>query len=157
MLNTCERYVTMDPHSFPIELLLTECARQQPSRRKGWARQDPQDQATPKMQTIAIDMLQVGNEYILHADLPGYSKESIDISFVEKHHAIKITAKKDLERMVEGFKELISERGMEVERERMVPLPKDAVCANARACHNNGVLTLTIPIRQPVCYSIAIQ
>lgn len=90
----------------------------------------------------AIDMKDAGNEYIIETDMPGMSKECVEIEIVEG--GLKISAKKEeaSEEEREGY--LRRERGY-VSFHRRLPIPEDSDVDGIEARLVDGVLQINIP------------
>ncbi len=87
-----------------------------------------------------LELLERDNDYVLTADLPGFTADSIDVSLEDG--VLTITAKKVHAEIGEGERYLFSERGYG-DFVRSITLPKHA-SGEASARYENGVLTLTI-------------
>lgn len=93
----------------------------------------------------AIDMKDAGNEYIVEADMPGMSKENVEIEIVEG--GLRISAKKEeaSEEEREGY--LRRERGY-MSFHRRLPIPEDSDVDAIEARLVDGVLQITIPKKE---------
>lgn len=92
--------------------------------------------------TIAIEVQEMDNAYLVTAELPGVKKEDIDISITGNQ--VTVTAESKQEKMAEGAKEWCSERWYG-KFSRTVQLPLDIEEQNADATYADGLLHLTLP------------
>lgn len=101
--------------------------------------------ATPKSSpTFPVDVFDTGEALLLHASLPGASKESIDIQYEKEVLSIRTTLQTPAPENGEALKR---ERfSGEVSRQLRVPFPVDI--EQAKAEYKDGVLTLTLPKAQ---------
>jgi HSP20 family protein len=98
-----------------------------------------QPTATP---TIAIDIQEMDNAYLMTAELPGVKKEDIDISI--NANQVSITAEAKQEKVGGEGKDLCSERCYG-KVSRTIQFPLDIEENNADATYADGVLHLTLP------------
>ncbi|MDS0220441.1 Hsp20/alpha crystallin family protein [Haloarcula sp. S1AR25-5A] len=94
------------------------------------------------MGAIPVDVVDEGDAFVVHADLPGYDSEAIDVQLVEDRK-LTISAASSQERE--------STDGQYVQRERRqqsisrsVPLPEAVDEEETTASYNNGVLTVRL-------------
>jgi HSP20 family protein len=94
------------------------------------------------MGAIPVDVVDEGSAFVVHADLPGYDSEDIDVQLVEDRK-LTISAASSQERE--------STDGQYVQRERRqqsisrsVPLPEAVDEAETTASYDNGVLTVRL-------------
>lgn len=102
-----------------------------------------------------VDILDKEKEIIVHANLPGFNKDDIDITVSE--NSVTIHAKKQQEqeeKTDEYFRREIS-RG---ELSRTLALPAEVTSEQAVASYTDGVLSLTLPkVKSTVRHSVKIQ
>jgi HSP20 family molecular chaperone IbpA len=96
--------------------------------------------------TPDIDVIDLGTELHLVADLPGVKKEDIDIDLMPD--AIDISAEPQAEVEVEQQSYACRERGCGYKRR--ISLPATVIPEKAKARFNNGVLEITMPRKEPV-------
>jgi HSP20 family protein len=93
----------------------------------------------------AVDIRATENEYILDADLPGFSEEQVDVRLENDLLVISARDEKDATGTDEATSQdyIVRERRMR-SFHRSFALPKDANTGAIDATYRNGVLTLTI-------------
>lgn len=108
----------------------------------------PVDLSTPGQQvppSIKMDVKEQGNDYLVHAELPGVKKE--DIHVVVDGNQVSISAEVKQEKEIkEGERVLRSERYFG-KVSRSFQLGQEIDDAKAVAKFNDGVLELTLPKR----------
>ena len=92
-----------------------------------------------------IEVAQRGNQLVVHADLPGLSKDDVHIDVTNDGLIISGERRQQHEDRQEGYYR--SERSYGSFR-RLIPLPETANIEGATATFNNGVLEITIPNEQ---------
>lgn len=103
--------------------------------------------ATPVRNTTgvwapAVDIYETTDAYVLHADLPGVTKEDIEVQVLEDQVAIRGTRKRVQPVEEKGFRRYERAEGR-FERSFRIKGGIDAGKVDAR--FENGVLTLTLP------------
>jgi HSP20 family molecular chaperone IbpA len=96
--------------------------------------------------TPDIDVIDLGIELHLVADLPGVKKEDIDIELMPD--TVDITAEPKAEMEPEEQLYACRERGCAYKR--TINLPATVIPEKAKARFNNGVLEITMPRKEPV-------
>jgi HSP20 family molecular chaperone IbpA len=99
------------------------------------------------IRTPDVDVIDVGTEIHLVADLPGVKKGDIDIDLAPD--TIDITAEPKAEMEPEQQPYARRERGY-VAYKRRIYLPASVIPDKAKARFNNGVLEITMPRKEPV-------
>ncbi|MGZ4903136.1 MAG: Hsp20/alpha crystallin family protein [Halobacteriota archaeon] len=94
-----------------------------------------------------VDILDLGTEIHLIADLPGVKKDDIDIELMPGSIQIRAEVTAEVEREPQPYKR--RERGY-MAYKRSVDLPEDVVPEKAKARFNNGVLEVIMPRKEPV-------
>jgi HSP20 family protein len=89
----------------------------------------------------AVDIKDVGDKYVVEADLPGISKENVTVEIGDGVLQISAEQKTETEEKEEGY--LRRERGS-ISYHRRLALPDDANEESVDARLENGVLRLTI-------------
>ncbi len=99
------------------------------------------------VRTPDIDILDLGTEIHLIADLPGVKKDDIDIELMPGNIEIRAEVKAEKEREEQPYKR--RERGYKAYK-RSLDLPEDVIPDKAKARFNNGVLEVVMPRKEPV-------
>lgn len=99
-----------------------------------------------EVQVPHVDVREHGNEIIVTADLPGVSKEDIQIE-VSGGSTLEITARRKEESQQEEKGYLRHERAS-ASFYRAVQLPAEVDQGKAVATYTNGVLEITLPVTQ---------
>ncbi len=99
------------------------------------------------VRTPDIDILDLGTELHLVADLPGAQKDNIDIELMPGSIEIRAEVTAEIEREQQPYKR--RERGY-MAYKRSVDLPEDVIPEKAKARFNNGVLEVVMPRKEPV-------
>lgn len=94
-----------------------------------------------------VDVIDLGTEIHLVADMPGVMKDDIDIDLTPNTIVISAEAKVETERERRAYAH--RERRRPAYRRRM-RLPEPIVPDNAKARFNNGVLEVIMPRKEPV-------
>ncbi len=103
-----------------------------------------------------IDVKEDDKTYSVFVDLPGYSKENLNVE-VNEANMVHISAKRETEEAKEGEKYILRERSSQ-EFTRAFTLPKEVDRENVDASYENGVLKLVIPkIEKKVAQSVKVQ
>ncbi|QFU83107.1 Hsp20/alpha crystallin family protein [Natronorubrum aibiense] len=105
-------------------------------------------QSQAAVTTMGIDLADHGEEFVLTADVPGFERDDIDVRLSKD--TIHITATHESETTDEREDEFYikSERARQsLSRSIRLPEPVDEEAVEAR--YRNGVLTITLPKREP--------
>jgi len=92
-----------------------------------------------------VDVRDEGERYVVEAELPGMSKEDVDIEVGDGYLLLKAERERSEEEKREGY--LRRERGYQ-SFYRRISLPEDADPEGIGARLNNGVLVMTLPKRE---------
>lgn len=90
----------------------------------------------------AIDIIEEGDRFILHADMPGMTKEDVSIELGEG--VIELTAKKEQEKEERSEDYLRKERGSMYFHRRLL-VPEGVDIENVQAKLTDGVLEVVLP------------
>ncbi|MDH7578700.1 MAG: Hsp20/alpha crystallin family protein [Bacillota bacterium] len=101
------------------------------TRRFGWGEWKP-----------SVDMVDRGTEFVVRADLPGYSPENVEITVQENAVLIHGKVKEERETKEENYQ--VRERSYG-SFARSLPLPVPIIPEQARASFKNGVLEIILP------------
>jgi len=89
-----------------------------------------------------IEVLQRNNEIVIRADLPGLTKDDVQVEVAEDAVTIQGERRRAVEEEREGVYRSEREYGAFC---RVVPLPEGAITDQAKATFSNGVLEVTVP------------
>ena len=92
------------------------------------------------------DLVDMGDQYKVCAEIPGVPKEEIDVNVSEGD--IEISAKSETGRRDEDKGYLVNERSYS-EIHRRITFPEEIIPENAEASLVNGVLEVTVPKKNP--------
>ncbi|MBH1979218.1 MAG: Hsp20/alpha crystallin family protein [Comamonadaceae bacterium] len=103
-------------------------------------------EGVPSPSQIKVDVKETDGGYTVQAEVPGVSKEDIQVSIDGNVVSLRAEVRQH-DQKTEGEKVLRSERYFgSVARSFQLPVDVDA--AQAKAKYDNGVLTLTLPKKQ---------
>lgn len=94
----------------------------------------------------SVDLEDKGKEFRLTADLPGFSKQDVELDVTED--SVTISATKSQEKEEKDKNYIHRERSTQTFYRR-VPLPEEVRSDDAKATLNNGLLEITLPKKQP--------
>ena len=94
-------------------------------------------------QEVRVDVSQDANDVIVKADLPGMSKDKIEIT-LEKDRMLKISGSRDVFTKEESPGVVRQER-MSGRFERLLELPAECESQGIRATYKEGVLEIVLP------------
>jgi len=95
----------------------------------------------------AVDVQENEDNYLLEADLPGFSEKDVDINV--ENNLLTISSKNETDREEKKKGYVLRERRSNSFRRSFV-LPKGVVAENIEASMKNGILQLTIPKAEKV-------
>jgi len=93
-----------------------------------------------------LDFIDEGDHYNIHAELPGFTKENVDVQI--NSDGMTIRAKKETEKEDKKKNYLHRERAYSA-FERSVSFPEEVDPLKAEGKMNNGILELKIPKKEP--------
>jgi HSP20 family protein len=93
-----------------------------------------------------VDIIDEGDHYVVHAELPGFTKEDVDVQI--NSDGMSIVAKKEMKKEDKKKNYLHHER-MYSSYERSVSFPEEIDPSKAEGKMNNGVLELKVPKKEP--------
>jgi HSP20 family protein len=91
---------------------------------------------------VAVDVEERDDEYVAHADLPGYDREDVDVQVGDRHLTVRAERRTEREDR-EGEYVRRERRHESVSRTVDLPGPVDREAASAT--YRNGVLSVTLP------------
>jgi HSP20 family protein len=92
----------------------------------------------------SVDIAERGKEFVVTADLPGYSKEDVDIRVTEHWLQIKAESKKSKEEENKKKNYIQKERYYSAFA-RVIPFPESVNPTRTNATMKNGVLEIFVP------------
>ena len=100
----------------------------------------------PAVRYAPLDLIDEGEYYTIHAELPGFTRENVEVQI--NSDGMSIVAKKETEKEDKKKNYLHREREYS-SLERSVAFPEEVDPSRAEGRMNNGVLELKIPKREP--------
>ncbi|AGN01779.1 hsp20-type molecular chaperone [Salinarchaeum sp. Harcht-Bsk1] len=101
---------------------------------------EPTAAGQPSVVVPPIDVYETADEVLIHVDTPGFEEDEIELRADEQ--TLLVTAVREQE-PEEGRSPLLLERPTHLER--VVQIPPGADVEGAKATHDDGVCTVTIP------------
>jgi HSP20 family protein len=136
---------TMSARSNPfeeLERLFDRMSRQFDDATRMWEEESPFGRSSSEMESMAIDLVEADDEYVVTADLPGFERDEVEIEVTD--HVLHIEAEHE-EATEEREADYLRQERRHQSVRRAVRLP-DAVDKEAvEARMKNGVLTVTLP------------
>ena len=105
------------------------------------------DEQTEANKMMPMDVAEKNNVYIIRANMPGIKKENIKISVHDNE--LIIDGKQEEEKTDKNETVYRYER-YKGNYKRVISLPETCDIDNVKATHENGVLTLEIPKKEPI-------
>ncbi len=100
----------------------------------------------PEVREPSTDLVDAGNEYRVHAEIPGVPKENLNITVAARGIEIEGEAKTDIEEEKAGF--VRRERSYSMVH-RSLPFPEEVIPEKAEATLKDGLLEIRIPKKTP--------
>lgn len=100
----------------------------------------------PDVREPSTDLVDAGKEYRVHAEIPGISKENLNITVAARGIEIEGEAKTDIEEENEGF--VRRERSYS-KVHRSLPVPEEVIPEKAEATLKDGLPEVRIPKKTP--------
>lgn len=94
--------------------------------------------------SVAVDVEERDEAFVVTADVPGYEKEDIDVTLADR--TLRIDAERETETEERDADYLRRER-QATSASRSIRLPGDVEEEEIQATYKNGVLTVTLPKR----------
>jgi len=110
------------------------------------ARMFPSQGGVATLRQPRVDVLDLGKELQVVADMPGVKKEDIEINLTPERLEIEAESTTESERSEEDY--TYRERGYSSYR-RVLDLPAEVLPDKAEAKFTNGVLEITMPKKEP--------
>ncbi len=102
--------------------------------------------ASLQVRYAPIDIIDEGTHYLIHAELPGFSKENVDVQITSE--GMRIHAKKE-EKKEEKNKNFIHRERAFSAFERTVAFPEEVDASKAEGIMKEGILELKVPKKEP--------
>lgn len=99
-------------------------------------------QGGPAMWSPQVEVFERGGELVVRADLPGMTKDDVEVNIAENALVIRGQRRSEREEEEEGYYRTERSYGSFY---RTIPLPDGAEAENADATFRNGVLEITMP------------
>lgn len=96
-----------------------------------------------RSRSIAVDLVDEGDAYVVRADLPGYDRDEIDVELAGDALAISASRADEREEREEGSYIRRERRKRSVDRTVRIPGDVDEEATEAR--YDSGVLTVELP------------
>ena len=107
-----------------------------------WESDGPFGRLSGEMESMAIDLVDHDDEFIVTVDLPGFQRDDVELRVTD--HTLRIEAEREESVEEEEGQYLRHERRHESTK-RSVRLPEEVDKEGVQARMKNGVLTITLP------------
>lgn len=135
--------MTMRSNPFEdIERLFERLTRQFDEASRTWETGEPFELLPTSFESMAVDLVEHDDEFVVTVDLPGYERNEVDVRVTG--HTLTIDAKHEEATEEEEESYLRRERRRE-SMHRSLRLPADVDGDGVTARMKNGVLTITLP------------
>ncbi|GCF13516.1 heat-shock protein Hsp20 [Haloarcula mannanilytica] len=94
------------------------------------------------MGAVPVDVVDEGDTFVVHADLPGYDSEDIDVQLVEDRELTISAASSQEQESTDG--QYVQRERRQQSMSRSVRLPEAVDEEETTASYNNGVLTVRL-------------
>ena len=111
-----------------------------------WGAQGPLAPWAPRGESLALDLVDRGDEFVVSVDLPGFERDDVDVRIAGT--ALRIGAKRE-ETLDEDADRYLRHERRRDSTERSLRLPEAVDETAATAAMHNGVLTVTLPKLEP--------
>jgi HSP20 family protein len=125
-----------------IERFFDRMSRQFDEASRTWETEGPLAQWTSGFESMAVDLVEHDEEFVVTVDLPGFERDDVEIQVTD--HTLRIEAEHEEAREEDEERYLRQERRHESTR-RSIRLPEAVDKAAVTAEMRNGVLTVTLP------------
>jgi HSP20 family protein len=112
----------------------------------GWVRPRVPWLAMPDVRHARYDLIDAGNEFRVRAEVPGITKEKLDVTVTGRGVEIVGEAKTDIQEEREGF--VRRERGYS-KIQRSLAFPEEVIPEKAEASLKDGLLEINVPKKIP--------
>ena len=111
-----------------------------------WSAQGPLAPWAPRGESLALDLVDRGDEFVVSVDLPGFERDDVDVRIAGT--ALRIEAERE-ETLDEDADRYLRHERRRDSTERSLRLPEAVDETAATAAMHNGVLTVTLPKTEP--------
>jgi len=125
-----------------LERLFDRMSRQFDDATRTWEEESPFGRWSSAMESMAIDLVEADDEFVVTADLPGFERDEVEIEVTD--HTLRIEAEHEEATEEREADYLRQERRHESAR-RSIRLPDEVDKEAVKARMKNGVLTVTLP------------
>jgi HSP20 family protein len=125
-----------------LEQLFDRMSRQFDDATRMWESDGPFGRLSAEVESMAIDLVEHDDEFVVAVDLPGFERDDVEIQVTD--HTLRIEAEHEESMEEEEGQYLRHERRHESTR-RSIRLPDEVDKENVKARMKNGVLTITLP------------
>ena len=124
-----------------LERLFDRMSRQFGEASTRWGGIEP-FQGTSPLESMAVDLVEHDEEFVVSVDLPGYERDDVDIQVT--NHTLRIDAEREAA-VDEAEENYIRRERRHESMQRSIQLPDEVDAENVAATMKNGVLTITMP------------
>lgn len=125
-----------------LERLFERMSRQFEDTSRGWDTELPFARETEGLESMAVDIVEQPEEFVVTVDVPGFERDDVSLSVTEQ--TLRIQAERETESDVDEDDYLRHER-REQSMRRSVRLPESIEKDSVTAKMKNGVLTVMLP------------
>ncbi|QLG61139.1 Hsp20/alpha crystallin family protein [Halorarum salinum] len=128
-----------------LERFFERMNRQFEETSRMWGEEGPLGRWSSEAESMAMDLAEHDDEFVVTVDLPGFEGDDVDIEVTD--HTLRIEAEHEERVDEEEERYLRHERRHETAR-RSIRLPDEVDTEGVTARMKNGVLTVTLPKRE---------
>ncbi|RLM53928.1 Hsp20/alpha crystallin family protein [Halobellus sp. Atlit-31R] len=125
-----------------LERLFDRMSRQFDDTSRIWESEGPFARWSSEYESMALDLVEHDDEFVVTVDLPGFEREDVEIQVTD--HTLRIEAERETDVEEEEEQYLRHERRQQA-MHRSLRLPDDIDKEGVSARMKNGVLTITLP------------
>ncbi len=125
-----------------LERLFERMSRQFEESSRTWGADGPFGQWRAELGSMAIDLVEHDDEFVVTADLPGFERDDVDIRVTD--HTLRIEAERD-ETIEEDEERYLRHERRHRSTKRSIQLPDEVDKDGVSARMKHGVLTVMLP------------
>lgn len=125
-----------------LERMFDRMSRQLAEASESWDSGEPFGRFVMGGDSMRVDLVDSGEEFVATVDLPGFEREDIDVRVA--NHALTIDAERD-ERLDDSDEQMLRRERHRRSLHRTIELPEEVEDEDVTARMKNGVLTITLP------------